>query len=162
MKSGKERRRSQTGRRQDDAADNRLLGKLLVNLSGAPAKALFTWGSIVIIAQIVSTMVVSIVEQLKGKYTRADINADIKVATENTVNFGLESSPFFHMALAWAIGATIIALIAILIARREQRLRQMECSQMGAQIATLERIIDPKRSTSGLAQAGEDASEDKR
>jgi hypothetical protein len=145
------------GRRlADHQTPTTLMAAALVNLSGAPAKVAVKWGMVVWLASVIGGNLVEIVRALKGTTTLADIQINMGAALSVGTETGQASKwPMLCELLMYsAVGATLVAFVAVIYAFRERALRNQVIREMGQEITILEKIHDKDRSSSGLTPTG--------
>lgn len=128
----------------------------LVNLMGAPAKTAVVWGMVIALASVIGDKLLLIVRELKGTTTLADIQIGLNAALSMNAEVGQASDwPLrCELLLYLAVGATLIAGVALFYAYRERKLRDQVIREMGLEITTLEKFFDKFRSSSGLTPTG--------
>ncbi len=133
-----------------------LIATALVNLSGAPAKIVVKWGMVVWLASVIGGHLVAIVHELKGTTTLADIQINMGAALSVDTQTGKTSEwPMLCELLMYsAVGAALVAFIAVIYAYRERALRNQVIREMGLEITLLEKVYDKHRSSSGLTSTG--------
>lgn len=149
--------RNQGRRLGDKLTPGTLIATGLVNLMGAPAKTVVKWGMPAVLAWVIGDAVVKIVRELRGTTTLADIQIKLNAALsvnpeghESAFEWPLMCDVFLYVA----VGAGLVAGVAVLYAYRERALREQTVREMGLQITTLEEFFDKQRSSSGLTTAG--------
>lgn len=94
------------------------------------------------------------IKELAGKVTLADVN--FKAAYNQQAS---ESSLTFTVIVVFL--AILVAVLGILYGLRQSKLKKDTVEKLTIQIATLEKIIDPNRSSSKLTTRGETSEGDK-
>lgn len=132
------------GRRFSDGdTPKKQIATALVNLSGAPAKIAVKWGMLIWLASVIGDHLVEIVRELKGTTTLADIQINMGAALSMGTETGQASEwPILYELLVYsAVGATLVAFVAVLYAYRERALRDQVVREMGQVITILERFM---------------------
>ena len=145
------------GRRfSDGQTPKKQIATALVNLSGAPAKIAVKWGMLVWLASNIGGHLVEIVRELKGATTIADIQLNMRAALSMGTESGQASEwPMLcELFMYYAVGVTLVAVVAVLYAYRERALRNQVIQELGQEITFLERFYDKQRSSSGLTPTG--------